>query len=266
MNNKDLREKSLSELTISEMREITNSKGREEERRLYIHSRVADKFSIYLTRLFLFFDVSANQVSLIWIILGTLATIFLWVGSYWFNITFYIIFLIALFIDYSDGEIAKYWMWRKGKKKYTLKGLFIENASHSIIDVFIFLGIGIGAWNRFDQIYYFYFGIAMALMILFSHVFKLRIYETIILAKRKDLLKDAKKTDSNSIKKIRWLHNLFKPQTVLYSLFFWTLIFNVLHWFLILSVVVFAIVFVRDMVGLFKKLDKLDKNEKKPKK
>ncbi|MDD5193380.1 MAG: hypothetical protein PHF67_02225 [Candidatus Nanoarchaeia archaeon] len=261
----ELRKKNLSELTFSELRKIVSGKGRDEEKRLYIHSRVADKFSIYQTKLFLKLGLSADAVSMIWIILGVLSTALLWFGTYWMNILFYIIFLIALFIDYSDGEIARYWMWRKNRKKGTIRGLYIENASHSIMDVFIFLGIGIGAMNRFGEIYYVWAAIALIIMILFNQIFKLREYEVLLVSDRLEKLKDMGKTPSSPLEKesMRYIYNLFKPQTILYSLFFWMLILNVVNWFLLLTTFLFAIIFIKNLFVLSKRLKSLDKDEEK---
>lgn len=263
MITKELKKKNLSELTIPEMREIVKSKGRDEEKRLYIHSRIADKFSIYQTKLFLKLGLSANTVSFIGIVIYILSTILLWVGDYWLNIIFYIIFLIASFIDYSDGEIARYWMWRKDKKRGTLKGLYTELASHPITDTFIFFGIGIGAWNRFDNIYYFYVGIALSFMMLLNQMLKLKEYETIVSADRINLLKKSRRSKPEISSRMRWIYNLFKPQTILYSLFFWALIFNVLHWFLILTLIVFTPRFIKSIFDVLKRLERLDKDEEK---
>lgn len=259
MNLKKLKKKTLSELSVSEMKEIVKSKTRIEDAKHSLHKKLFNKLSVYQTIFFLRLGFSADMLSGLWIALGIISTLFLWAGNYWMNIAYFIALFIVSFMDHSDGEIARYWKWRKGETKGTLKGLYFESISHFLIRVFIFFGIGVGAWVRFNQIYYFYAGIALTMLLLFDQVIKLREYHVLIQAGKLELLKESKESKLESGKKLGWLYTLFKPEFMEKSLFFWALIFNVLHWFLIVTLVLFTFLFFKNLYTELKILENFDK-------
>ncbi|MCK5043472.1 CDP-alcohol phosphatidyltransferase family protein [Candidatus Pacearchaeota archaeon] len=258
MDLEKLKEKKLSELTIPEMRKIVWSKEREENKKKDIRVRIFTKFSVYLTKLFLHLGISANMVSYLWIFLGVASTILLWSGQYWASISFLILFNLAAIIDHSDGEVARYWMWRKGKKEGSVTGLYLEDLSHFLIRISIFFGIGVGAWMRFDQIYYFYAGVVLTIVFSLDQVIKLRVYDSLIQSGKIKLINKARK-EKTTPGKLKWLHSIFKPQYMQKSLFFWAIIFNVVHWFLIVTVILFVPLFFKNFYRELKRLEDVDK-------
>lgn len=258
MNLKNLKKKKLSELTIPEMREIVKSKERQEVIKHDIRSRIFTKFSVYQTIFFLHLGFSANIVTYMWAFLGLLSTLLLWAGQYWMNIAFIILLYISSFIDHSDGEIARYNRWRKGIKCVSLKGLYLEDISHFFIRVLIFFGIGIGAWMRFQNIYYFYAGVALTLLLLLDQVVKLREYDILIKKDKLKFLEEAKEYKSHYAGKLTKIYDLFKPERLHSSLFFWVALFNVLHWFLIITLLLFILLFIKNFYMELKRLQGYD--------
>jgi hypothetical protein len=258
MELEDLREKKLSELTIPEMRKIVWSQEREKNKKKDIRVRIFTKFSVYLTTFFLRLGFSANVVSFLWIFSGIASTIFLWFGQYWASIGFLIFFNLASFIDHTDGEMARYWMWRKRQKEGALIGFYLEDLSHFLIRITIFFGLGVGAWMRFDNILYFLVGTALTIIFSLDQVIKLRVYDSIIQSGKLKILNRARK-EKTTPGKLKWISDLFKPQYMHKSLFFWALIFNVTHWFLILTLILFVPLFFKNFYREIKRIGTIDK-------
>lgn len=95
------------------------------------------KISIYFTKLFLIMGMSANQASLIQIILSVISFIPLLFLN-WVNVIISAIILNASYLmDHVDGEIARY----RGPTYY---GRLLDILSHDIFYmVFIFIGFGL---------------------------------------------------------------------------------------------------------------------------
>lgn len=94
------------------------------------------KFSIYLTVLFVYLRFSANMVSVLGIIVG-LSGISLFALSPDVKLHFVgvILLQISIFMDYSDGEIARYRRYQAdvGKAERNISGAYMDNMGHHIL-------------------------------------------------------------------------------------------------------------------------------------
>lgn len=254
-----LRKKDLWDLTINDLKKIVWSKDRQELVKNDTRARMFGRISVYQTMFFLRLGFSANAVSGLWLFLAIAATFLLWIGNYWASLACIAIHYLAFMIDLSDGEVARYWNWRKKRSGYTIKGLYLESISHFLLRTFIFFGLGVGAAIRFGNIYYFYAGVALSMILLIDQVLKLREYDAIVLSGRINLIKDARKHKEKYSGKLNWFYNLFKPTMLHYSLFFWAALFNVLHWFLIATLVLSIPLLFKNIYYGSKKMDSYDK-------
>ena len=98
--------------------------------------------SFYLTWLFLWLNISANQATYIGLVVGLISCIFLGWGSYIFKLVGILIATLYLVLDCVDGNIARY---RGVTNKY---GEFIDGLNSYFINAFFFISIGIGAFNN----------------------------------------------------------------------------------------------------------------------
>lgn len=105
---------------------------------------VLRKISYHPTWLFLKLGLSANQVTLVSLVIGIAGCILLAFGSYSAMIAGVLLLFIYNLLDHVDGNIARY------NKSATNYGKFIDALTGSCITTFIFVSAGIGAFNHPD--------------------------------------------------------------------------------------------------------------------
>ena len=101
--------------------------------------------SIRITRLLLPTGISANQVTLIGIVIGILACILIGTGSIVYSILGVGLLQLSYIIDCVDGEIARY------KKRSSVNGIFIDFIGHEILIPFSFLALTFLLYNNLHQ-------------------------------------------------------------------------------------------------------------------
>ena len=89
--------------------------------------------SIYLTRVFLMLNISANQISALMLLVGVVSIIPLLFGFLWTGI--FISYLCVL-LDASDGEVARY------RGVYSLRGIYLDMVNHLLTQPLFFFGLG----------------------------------------------------------------------------------------------------------------------------
>ena len=89
--------------------------------------------SIYLTRVFLATDMTANQVSILMLLVGIAGAIPFFFGYFWVGLA---VSYLAVLLDASDGEVARY------RKTYSLQGIYIDLVNHLVTQELFFLGLG----------------------------------------------------------------------------------------------------------------------------
>ncbi len=89
--------------------------------------------SIYITRLILPTRITANQVTIVMLLVGVLSAVPLFFGYIWWGIA---LSYLCVLLDASDGEVARY------RKTYSLKGIYLDLVNHLGILAWFFLALG----------------------------------------------------------------------------------------------------------------------------
>lgn len=103
--------------------------------------------SIYFTKLFLYLPTTANQISLLMILMGITGGFFLALGGYINGLICALFLQLFLTFDCVDGEIARY------KDQSSLKGKYLDLIANDIVHASIFLGLTIGMFNSNYKIF-----------------------------------------------------------------------------------------------------------------
>jgi len=135
--------------SIEELRRICQKR---DERYDNAVERFSRKFSIYFTKALLYTGISANQATLLNIIIGIVACIFIAYGSNWHFFIGALILQLWFIFDCVDGEIAHY----RGTASIT--GEYVDRINHIVIDPLIFISMTIGLYNIFRYQVIFAFG------------------------------------------------------------------------------------------------------------
>lgn len=142
--------------SIKELKELGKS-----QRRDFIY-RFIDNLAYYPAKLLLYTHLTANQVTVIWIIGQIIAALFVASGDYLTMVFALLAFQAFFVIDCSDGIIARY------KKQFTLNGIYLDYLGHYITNPLLLICLGIGAARAYQEIAYLFMGVLAALLFLFN--------------------------------------------------------------------------------------------------
>ena len=111
--------------TIRELRERlqTNVMG---------HPYLQRILSIYITRILIPTNITADQITVSMFIIGVGGTVSIFFGWIWLG--FFLVYL-SIILDAVDGEIARY------KKVYSLKGVYLDLVNHHLTSGLFFLAL-----------------------------------------------------------------------------------------------------------------------------
>jgi hypothetical protein len=117
----------------------------------YVATRLEHKFiwtyyvrrnvSYYLAWVFLRLGISANAISVSWLIIGIIASIFLATGNYLNMIVGALLIELCCILDCTDGHVARF-------TRRTYLGKMIDTLSGIIVMVVSMLSIGIGLSSK----------------------------------------------------------------------------------------------------------------------
>lgn len=96
--------------------------------------------------------MTANQCTVLLIILGIIGGIVLSAGNYWTNLVAGILFQVSYLLDTVDGEIARY------RNSCSSQGVLLDYVGHHLIDAALFAGLSFSAFSRSGSPYVFAFG------------------------------------------------------------------------------------------------------------
>ena len=102
--------------------------------------------SLYVTKLFLYTPITANQVTLLFIVIGLISVFLFTAGNYWKNLLGAILLIFYHILDDVDGEIARY------RGNLSDRGVFLDLIGHSIINTSVFAGISIGLYRNYQNV------------------------------------------------------------------------------------------------------------------
>ncbi len=141
-------------------------------------------FSIYLTKILLYFHPTANQITLLWIIIGLIGSILFIFGNYLYAIIGASCFLLIQLLDECDGEIARYY------NICSKKGAYIDHIGHAIIDLMLFVCLTIYVVKTTKNINYVFLGFSM--IIGYSLMELSRLYKNELVQKKKTIVETGK--------------------------------------------------------------------------
>lgn len=130
------------------------------------------KLSIYITKLLLYTPLSANQVTLLQLLIIVLGCVFFISGQYLYSVLGALLLFLSNLLDYVDGEVARY------KGTSGVAGEYLDELVHSIEYAVIFPSISFGVYNNLQDIRIFAFGFSASLFLLiyyYQDIFKTRI-------------------------------------------------------------------------------------------
>jgi hypothetical protein len=136
--------------SIPELRKIGQTAFLNERANPY--GRFIRFFSIYVTRLLLPLGTTANQASLLMIIVGTLATCFFLSSNPGIFLAGALLMQLWYTLDGVDGEIARYRHYKKtgslviDKRDGVLAGMYLDMINHYIINFLVPIMAGFGLY------------------------------------------------------------------------------------------------------------------------
>ena len=122
--------------TIKELKKINIANGKPKRWR----QKILRLGGTYLSWFFIKLPITANQVTFLMLFVGIISAIMFTVGSYFYSLIGIFLFSLYLFIDYADGNVARY------KKMCSLKGAYLDTMNHIIVYSLVLFCISIGVY------------------------------------------------------------------------------------------------------------------------
>lgn len=207
--------------TIKELKELGKSRRRD-----FLY-RFIDNLAYYPAKLLLYTNLTANQVTVIWIVGQIIAALLMASGDYLTMVLALLAFHGFFIIDCSDGIIARY------KKQFTLNGIYLDYLGHYITNPLLLICLGIGAARMQQDSIYLFIGILAAILFLFNKAITL------------NPLWFSNQSQREKVEQVYGHSQLSKQPTLIYSLFaifrleylfnlmFWGVVFGYAHYTLI---------------------------------
>jgi phosphatidylglycerophosphate synthase len=129
----------------------------------YSLSLIYRRISIYITKIFLFTSITANQVTLMSLVIGLIAAVILALGHYSLGA---LIYLFSMVMDCVDGEIARY------RNSSSIKGVYLDIITHYINTPALFMGLSIGIYRSTQNPIIILLGSISAICIMLVRVFR----------------------------------------------------------------------------------------------
>lgn len=164
--------------SIKELRKICY-KDSNKKRPLYMEWFTM-KISIYVTKLFLYTGIHADQVTMLMILLVFLGSGMMAFGSLWMMFIGITIIHFTIVLDNVNGEVARY------KKEGSLIGTYMEEIYHVVSTPFIFFSFAYGIFIQTGFNIAIIFGFLISV---FSSPIVLRAVESAVVKKGLDRLK-----------------------------------------------------------------------------
>lgn len=132
------------------------------------------RFSIYITRLFLFTDISANQISLLILVLGLSAGLSFIPANLWITILAVFLLLSTIVLDFVDGEVAMY------RNAVSLTGWYLAWTKHVVFTPWLAACISFRVYNKFGDSTIFIFGFSVVLFSLIGKALRWWVFYTVL--------------------------------------------------------------------------------------
>lgn len=211
---------------------------------------------LYITKPLLKTNITPNQITIFWLILQLIGSLFMVKGTYTFNVIGIILYTVAMLLDYVDGQIARI------KKISTYKGIFLEELGIYFGSSVFMLCFSIGVARYYGNHFYFILGIMSSIAIVYS---KLAVVNPLSYneAKREQLFKLKEKVSTRSKNKYLAFIVLIFRRSNPFNFLFFGILFNITHVVLVVYTIIYILEFARRMIGQLRMLHRLDKNSSK---
>lgn len=117
------------------IKEIREKYGKGDDRRIRY-------FAAYITKLFLYTPITANQLTVGSTIFAAMGILLVATGDYWYTLSGAIFLNFFLILDVVDGTIARI------RNTVSKLGLYYEFISHGFLTPFFFMGLTFGVYNN----------------------------------------------------------------------------------------------------------------------
>jgi phosphatidylglycerophosphate synthase len=148
-------------MNIAELRQICQGAKLRQNTGL---TRINRTISIYFTRLFIWLNVSANQITLSGIILGILGSVCFMFGIWHLNILGVFLLYLSLTFDQVDGELARYY------DRVNLNGVYLDEIRHLVIYAITIFCLSFPAAREMNSYYPFLLGFGGAISLTISRI------------------------------------------------------------------------------------------------
>lgn len=136
----------MTELTLKEIRQRYQNPHYNTKKIDYWLARgIYSKLATPIVRFLFKTPVTANQVTILWVLLGLFSCFLFTFGKYWISILACVLIQIHILLDYVDGPIARF---RNSSDEASQRGLYIERIGHDLIYTAYFYCIGLGAIKK----------------------------------------------------------------------------------------------------------------------
>jgi len=117
-------------------------------------------FSIYLVKIFLYTKITANQISIISMIVGAGAGLFFAVPNIWYWLIGFLVLHLFFVLDAVDGEVARY------RKACSPMGRYFDVLAHGVVIAFVIMGMTYGIYQTINHSFVFLVGLWTIICIL----------------------------------------------------------------------------------------------------
>lgn len=136
-------------ITLDDVREKCKRKNAEANNRLHWFS---SKFSIYFSYFFLKLNLSADQVTFLFFLLGLSGSLCYSFNSVILTIIGYVLFRLHIIVDMSDGDVARF------NQTFSIRGAYWDAVIHSIVNPLYYVLISYSFFVQFNNELFLIFG------------------------------------------------------------------------------------------------------------
>lgn len=116
------------------------------------------KLSIYVTKIFIIFNISANGATLLSLVCALIGSLLLMSNSSIKILIAFIFVFLYWVLDYVDGELARYNIFN-GKQKPSLQGEYFDYLVHFFSTNIMFICIGYSSYVLYDNKLFYILGV-----------------------------------------------------------------------------------------------------------
>lgn len=131
---------------------INEIRGEAKKHYSSLHRKLLHEAGFYITKLFLYTNLTPNQITIVWFFMQLAALPLVLKGTYWSILAGTALFQFATIIDCVDGQVARY------RKTSSLMGTYLDQFVHNITNPAFFICLSIVVSRNTGIIWYLYVG------------------------------------------------------------------------------------------------------------